>query len=419
MRKPLVLAAALAALVVGMPSGAMHPVADGLWVAGDLHVHTIWGHDTCITPTTAWDNTKSDFNATTTCTEPWTWSFSPLERIKDAEARGLDFLAISDHNNVMTLSDPGYAAYDGPVVKLGAYEKSLAGHVQMIGASSCFDNDGPTATVVECHRNIDQSAAGLERLANSLRLAGGVFQVNHPSDLNWSTRFGTSVVPDTIEVWNIGAWYYQRPGLAANDNDNALAFWDSFLAAGHRIGATGGSDSHWRILSTSQGVGEPTTWVWAKSRSRDDILAGLRAGRTFISHEPPARKGTQLYLEADGDGDGSFEAMVGDSVPRGSTFRVRAESFVPGSVLRVVTDAKVTEKPMVLGEMTFKVKRGKYVRVELRLPDAIELRQERCDLIARELEHHTGGDEDPDRQVTYCRNRIVMQALTSAIYLTD
>ena len=421
MRRPSAVTAGallIAALALGLPSRAMHPVAEGEWLAGDLHVHTHWGHDTCISPTSEWDNTKDDPSIRRTCAEPWTWSFSPEERLLDAENRGLDFLAITDHNNLMSLKDPGYVAYSGRVIKVGAYENSLAGHAQMIGATSCFDNLGPTTTVVECHRNLDQSESGMQRLVDSFRASGGVFQVNHPSDHDWSSRFGTRIVPDTIEVWNIGAWYYQRPGLASNDNDYSLSYWDSFLAAGAKVGATGGSDSHWRILSANQGVGEPTTWVWAKSRTREAILEGLRAGRTFISHEPPARAGTRLFLEADADGDGSFESMVGDSVPSGSTFRVRAENFAPGSIVRVVTDKGTIEFPLTASGSEFSVKSDRYVRAELRLPDAQEKRVEHCDLIAREIEDELGADQDREREITYCRNRLVVQSLTSAIYLT-
>ena len=67
------------------------------------------------------------------------------------------------------------------------------------------------------------------------------------------------------------------------------------------------------------------------------MLDGLRAGRTFVSHQPPNFLGPRIYLEADGDGNGSYEAMVGDTVPVGSRLRVRVTGGL-GLLLRGFTN---------------------------------------------------------------------------------
>ncbi|MGH2727650.1 MAG: CehA/McbA family metallohydrolase, partial [Actinomycetota bacterium] len=106
-----------------------HP--GGEWLAGDLHVHTQNGHDTCVTPLERVDGSS--------CNEPWTWSFSPGERIALAKERGLDYLAITDHNNILSQSDPAWAAEvaKGELLLVPAYENSLPGHAQMLGATHC------------------------------------------------------------------------------------------------------------------------------------------------------------------------------------------------------------------------------------------------------------------------------------------
>src|SRR5207244_7352526 len=86
-------------------------------------------------------------------------------------------------------------------------------------------------------------------------------------------------------------------------------------------------------------VGEPTTWVFVRHLTMQGVLEGLRAHRTFVSALPPLLHGPQLFLEADGNGDGVFEAIAGSETLPAATFRVRAPGAVPGSVLRVVTDA--------------------------------------------------------------------------------
>jgi hypothetical protein len=403
-----VLSPALATPRLAPPVTAAAPA--GEWVAGDLHVHTIYGHDTCVTPAEAWDDSTTDRSARKACEDPYVVGFAPAERLADAEARGLDFLALTDHTNVVGQSDTTYA---GPVLRLPAYENSQPGHVQMLGATGCYSNDGLVpGAVLDCHRRVtDQSAAGEQRLADALRADGGVFQVNHPSDHAWPGRYGHAVVPDTVEVWNIGGWWFQRPFPSANDNDTSLAYWDGFLRAGHQVAATGGSDSHWRATSQFQGVGEPTTWVWVTERSVRGVLEGLRAHRTTISMEPPARLGPRVYLEADADRNGTYEAMVGDAVPPGARFRVRTENVLPGSVLRVVTEAGATETTLTGAAYEFDSPARTYVRVEVRAPDAQAPRTTACDPVARELEKHFG------EEFTYCRNALVMQALSSPVYV--
>lgn len=402
----------------------------GEWIAGDLHVHTIWGHDTCITPLTRWDETSTDHSlasATPCGDEPYTWGYTPEERIIESEMRGLDYLAITDHNNVLSQTDPGVTGYRGSLILVPAYENSLRGHVQMLGATSCYDNIGPTGQKIGCNKLVtDQSAAGVQSVANALRAGGGAFQINHPSDRSWQSFYDPAwretgsfaFVPDTIEVWNIGAWFWQPPMPASNDNDFSLDYWDGYLRAGHRVGATGGSDSHWRLTGSNQGVGEPTTWVWVTERSAQGVLDGIKSGRTFISHEPPNRGGARAFLEADGDGDGVFESMVGDAVPGTSRFRIRTVGAVPGSVIRVVHGNGSFEETLSGTGFDFDSPRlgptPKFVRVEVRLPDVQEERVENCAAILHEIREHTGQTPPTG---TYCVNRLAIQSLTSPIYI--
>ncbi len=62
-------------------------------------------------------------------------------------ARGLDFLAITDHNDIRSQSDPGFGA-EG-VVPIPAYENSLNGHAQMLGAREIYDSGDRSAAAVD------------------------------------------------------------------------------------------------------------------------------------------------------------------------------------------------------------------------------------------------------------------------------
>jgi len=285
----------------------------------------------------------------------------------------------------------------------------------MLGARSCIGNAGPIAgATIECDQAVaDRSAAGEAALADSLRAVGGVFQVNHPSDGNWDRAFGHSVVPDTGEVWNIGPWAYQNPFPASNDNNFSLRWYDGFLRQPSlpEIGVTGGSDTHWVTTDAGQGVGDPTTWVFVHKLTTAGVLDGLRAHHTFVSALPPAEQGPQLFLEADRNADGAFDAIAGDEVGARATYRVRTVGAVPGSVLRVVTDTGSVEVP--LGASTsydFTPGRGGvpaasiYVRAELLAPDGRAQRTTACDPVV-------------GTQTTMCRDDLAMESLSSPIFI--
>ena len=110
---------------------------------------------------------------------------------------------------------------------------------------------------------------------------------------------------------------------ASNDDDFAMQWYNGFLQRGYHVGITGGSDSHWVTTDSVQGIGDPTTWVFVRSLTVQGILDGLRAHRTFVSALPPLEHGPRLFLEADHNGDGVYEAIAGSVTSPRSTFRVR------------------------------------------------------------------------------------------------
>jgi hypothetical protein len=388
----------------------------GFWVAGDFHVHTIYGHDTCITPTQAWDDSSPDRSARTACGDAYTLGFTPAQRLEEALTRGLDFVTISDHNNVVNQTDPSEVSWlraHPAFVAVPAYENSQPGHVQMLGARWCYSAGGAiVGATVQCNSAVaDQSAAGETALAAALRADGGVFQINHPSDMNWLSRFGYAVVPDTVEVWNIGPWAYQHPFPASNDNNFSLEWYDGFLRSGDEVAVTGGSDSHWVSTDTVQGVGEPTTWVFVHRLTVQGVLDGLLAHHTFVSALPPALHGPQLFLEADARGDGVFEVIAGSETSSRATFRIRTLNAVPGSIVRIVTDQGSVDLPLSLAtSRTFRPgvdgvpDADLFIRAELLAPDARNIRRQACDPAV-------------GNQTTLCRDDLVMESLTSPIFI--
>jgi hypothetical protein len=314
-----VLLAALAALVAAPPAGAAE------WLAGDGHVHTCYSHDAYCPQTDPPQDAETFYS-----------SFGTVEqRFTEAAAKGLHFLVVSDHDDVRAWTDPGFGAHGVTGVK--AYEWSLSGgHAQMLGATRHYGDGDPNAT------------------ADALNADGGLFQANHPSyragslpatceemaapgtPMHW--ELGFTVQPDTIEVWN-----------ATSLIPPSELYWECWLQRGVRVPVTAGSDSHG---ATQPNIGMPTTWVLAEGRSQDAILQGIRLGRTTLSRLPPGQGGGRLLLEADGDGNGTFEATTGDTVPPGSAMRVRAEGFVFPTLVRVRAGGQtiVEDEPLQPGD---------------------------------------------------------------------
>ena len=364
----------------------------GEWLAGDLHIHTTYSHDSYGGPTD--DNTDPE--------EAYTLGHTPQSTFSVALSRGLDYLAITDHNDVRSQSDPGWQfAKDNGLVPVPGYENSLDGHAQMLGATEVYpkERDGIDGL----------SLQEIQAQADDLRADGGVFQINHPwegNELDWDPDH--EVVPDTVEVWNISR-LYQPPFPSASNNDAAVRFWEEFLDAGHHVGATGGADNHYLATTPVQGAGQPTTWVFAEDRSLSAVLDGLRSGRTFISHQPPNLGGPQIFLEGDADGDGNFESIIGDTVPSASNLRVRAVG-APGMLIRIFTNGgeQVGSNTTIDGaNFTFSFNApadSTWARAEIVQED---LRNER----AATCEQAIGGE------TTYCRTNLAVLAMTSAIYL--
>jgi PHP domain-containing protein len=222
------------------------------WIRGDLHCHTLYSDG-----------------------DSW-----PVEMLHAAAEAGLEFLGVTDHNNVRHQSAYGPGGDGLPIVVPGVEVTTYGGHWNAWGTDRWWEFREPEARAVEA--TMREAAA-----------AGAIVCVNHPKPLGPPWEYADTGGFHAIEVWN-GPWAWH--------NNVALAFWEDRLRRGERIVAVGGSDMHYLKASDpdprhSPHLGWPATWVQAgETPTVASILAALRDGRAFVSASP---RGPQLYLVSD------------------------------------------------------------------------------------------------------------------------
>jgi hypothetical protein len=295
-----------------------------------------------------------------------------------AQARGLDFVAVTDHNTVSHLPYLAQAGGDDLLLIPGQEITTYYGHANAWGIQGWQE--------FRC-----RDSATMARIIDAVHAGGALFSVNHPKDNGPAWEYSPDLPFDCVEAWQ---------GLWAFYNHQSLDFWDNLLRRGRRVVAVGGSDKHVAPFTgqlSFYDIGTPTTWVYAEELSTAGILAGIRAGHVFISADP---QGPELYLAADADGDGVYEAMMGDEVVIAAGRPVMLRTQVVGGrglVLRIVSGNGVKSVPVESDDFTHRWQAtpqdDTFYRLELVEPG--------------------------DGEVVHNPAALVRQALTNPIYVTS
>ena len=224
---------------------------------------------------------------------------------------GLDFLAITDHNQ--TISADALPKVEGVTLIPGLEWTHYRGHANFLGCDQPYDGSFLANTPAE-----------IQARFNSAHARGATIVANHPFDEGCPFLFDMAALPiDVLEIWN---------GPMRESNLKAVGYWHSLLAAGKKVAVCGGSDFHRDTPFLF--LGGPTTCVYALSNAPSDILAALRQGHAYIAFAP---NGPSLEMTA-----GS--AILGDTVAWSEVkdLYISLDGLLAGDVVRVVTGAAAT-----------------------------------------------------------------------------
>jgi hypothetical protein len=307
------------------------------WYRGDLHMHTAHSDGSCL----------SRRQQRVPC---------PLFlTAKTASERGLDFIAITDHNTVshadaMRELQP---YFDDLLLVPGREITTFQGHANLFGNLALLDFRVGSAEVPDWNT-----------LLGNLEHAGGVISINHPVRPSGEQCMGCGWTPrgrldyarmQAVEVVN---------GLDADTAFSGVPFWEHLLDEGYQLTALGGSDNHdalrpavnvselrqprdsanpsaeslARLRSGSGAIGTPTTVIYADRLSQTGIVAAIRRGRVFIDVAGTRDRSLDLVAIM-----GKQIAHMGDTlrVSRGARVRFEARvGGVAGGKVEVILDGR-------------------------------------------------------------------------------
>ncbi|WP_309643617.1 CehA/McbA family metallohydrolase [Phenylobacterium sp.] len=276
------------------------PTATGdRWWRGDLHMHTGHSDGSCL----------SRRGAKVPC--------PVFKTAEAAAARGLDFIAITDHNATSHFAAMRELApyFDDLLLIPGRELTTFHGHANLFGPVSAtdFQLGSPRAST-------------LATILDQARAAGGLVSINHPGLPSGEACMGCGWSVKDTDFSRIAAIEVVNGGLAEGPL-SGLAFWEARLNAGHRITAIGGSDNHDATLAPAKApaIGLPTTVVHAPELSQTAILAAIARGHVFL--DLAGTRDRLLDVQAT---TGSARAQMGDGLAAPAGTKVRVEVRVVG-----------------------------------------------------------------------------------------
>ncbi|MDR3445065.1 CehA/McbA family metallohydrolase [Dyella sp.] len=269
------------------------------WYRGDLHMHGAHSDGSCPT---------QSGGARAPCPLFFT--------VDDAAKRGLDFIALSDHNTISQANDiRELQPYFDRLLLIPAREiTTFEGHANLFGTTEPLDFRLGSASVPDWNALLAQAAT-----------LHGVLSINHPIRPNDETCMGCGWTPSKpVDMRRVQAIEAVNGMDALSPTYTGIPFWQDQLNKGLHLTGIGGSDNHNAKVALpmpggSTAIGLPTTVVHASELSMKAILDAIRAGHVFIDVQGSRDRLFDMVASV-----GNQAAEMGDSLSAsaGSTVRV-------------------------------------------------------------------------------------------------
>jgi hypothetical protein len=198
---------------------------------------------------------------------------SVKELVTNAKLKGLDFLAITDHNTTSSLLEIQVINLDGILIIPGLELTSFHGHALLLGIQHWID------------WRIGWNNLDINNVATQIRNMNGVFIMAHPNDVpsprctgcRWEFTDINWDLVDAYEVWN-GPWRGWEDANLKNLNQ-----WQQLQKNPRHIPVTSGADFHnlgdWK-------TGVALTYIYAEQLSIPALFDGIRKGKMILSNGP-------------------------------------------------------------------------------------------------------------------------------------
>jgi hypothetical protein len=281
------------------------------WYRGDLHSHTGHSDGSCAT---------RSGGKPVPC---------PLFlTAQAAAARGLDFIAVTEHNGIAHANTIRELQpyFDRLLLMTGRELTSFFGHANLFGTMAPVD--------FRVGRGNEDWNALLARLP-----VHALVSVNHPVRPSGERCMGCGWDSDT-DMRRVHAVEAVNGG-DADTQYSGIPFWQAQLKRGMRLTAIGGSDNHHADQADARAagaIGSPTTVVYAAELSQTAVLAAIRAGHVFIDVAGSPDRLLEFSAQA-----GGAIAMMGDTlrVAAGATARFQVHVVhASGADVQVLLDGE-------------------------------------------------------------------------------
>ena len=229
------------------------------WYRGDLHMHDAHSDGSCL----------SQSGQKVPC---------PLYKTVETAARkGLDFIAISDHNTISHFDAMReLQPYFDKLLLLPAREiTTFQGHANVYGTTQFID-----------FRLTSPSVPDINQLLKRVQDLHGVFSINHPGLPSGEACMGCGWTAPNTDFSRVNAIEVVNGNLREGPG-SGIALWQEELNKGFRLIGIGGSDNHDAEIppDARSAIGRPTTVIYAQALSERAILDAIRAGHVFIDVE--------------------------------------------------------------------------------------------------------------------------------------